>query len=730
MNKLLIGLCAAALTMGGVSVGAVALNHHAEEAKAENVTTIYFKDAGWWATDSAITGYYTWGTAGTKADWPGENMTLVSDSLSTSGGNIWKVDLDLDSYQTIVFTRRDNNGSGYWNSKTVDISLAAFDSAKPMYDISGTTAVYGGTGATGNWVAYEEPEPTPVIANGTYLVGTHNSWTADSNSIGATDHGTDKAAWENIELAAAVEFKLRVVQSGSADAWLGYDQIAGGSNYVTKNTAESEDYNNIIVNAAGHYNIYLNASNEIYISMVDTTPDGIYMVGTHNSWNPLAEGAATGVVTETEHNQGEWKAVSLAKDVEFKLRVRSGGADTYYGFDALAGGTGQSKFVVSASDNNFKVDTAGTYSIYLTKSGEVYIDDDNYVPDVPANDGYYICGNATFTGNEATAWKYSGATKLGDPDDGSSDKAKGQITVGVGTELRARSYLSSTDTWLEPASPTGYTFATVNGSNYVFTKAGTYTFYINENDQLWVTGEAGHPIVETDRVYISTGNYGDGHDLYVYTWDDETHNAEFPGEKITEMTGVSCTDGLNFNSAGGIYEIPATSLKDKFIISVYNGEAKVVQTGDIAREGGLYVNPTLGTEHTGTTEIIASEAYLAKAIVDKINATEHDSVCEVIPTDAKALVEKYDELHSDTDVIDAATYWTYESTSMAAKTKNVTIAKMIPQLRISAAKVAPSAWAFKDAVDENNLTPIIITIVSITLASALAVYLLSKKRRG
>ncbi len=216
MNKLLIGLCAAALSVGGVSVGAVALNRHDEVRADGTIKRVYFKDAAWWCADNARTGIYAWkgesGQETTNESWPGKVMDRIND-IYTLGGNIWYADIDTSHYDKIIFTRYGATGKSDWGAKSPDIVLSSISDSTPMYDISDKEAVWGDPGVAGEWVAYEEPEPTPVIANGTYLVGTHNSWTADSNSIGATGHGTDKAAWENIELAAAVQFKLRVVQS-------------------------------------------------------------------------------------------------------------------------------------------------------------------------------------------------------------------------------------------------------------------------------------------------------------------------------------------------------------------------------------------------------------------------------------------------------------------------------------------------------------------------------------
>ena len=74
--------------------------------------TVYFSDAKGWGKVYA----HIWGSAGDKASWPGTQMTYVRNN--SSGQGIYKISLDFDSYQNIIF--HDNSGS----TQTVDIALS------------------------------------------------------------------------------------------------------------------------------------------------------------------------------------------------------------------------------------------------------------------------------------------------------------------------------------------------------------------------------------------------------------------------------------------------------------------------------------------------------------------------------------------------------------------------------------------------------------------------------
>lgn len=83
--------------------------------------TVYFTNTNEWSKVYA----YIWGSDGKPADWPGTEMTFVRNSSSNK--EIYKITVDYDKYQNIIFT----DGT----SQTVDITLGGDDNVG--YYISG-----------------------------------------------------------------------------------------------------------------------------------------------------------------------------------------------------------------------------------------------------------------------------------------------------------------------------------------------------------------------------------------------------------------------------------------------------------------------------------------------------------------------------------------------------------------------------------------------------------------
>ena len=112
------------------------------------LTAVYFKDASWWSEGGARTGVYMWDGDNKNADWPGE-------ALESLGGGIWKLALnDSMTFTHLIFSRIGPEDLSDWGAKTVDLNFADINPETPMYDISGSSTVWGDPGVSGNWVAY------------------------------------------------------------------------------------------------------------------------------------------------------------------------------------------------------------------------------------------------------------------------------------------------------------------------------------------------------------------------------------------------------------------------------------------------------------------------------------------------------------------------------------------------------------------------------------------------
>lgn len=135
-----------------------------------NVKTIYCKVAqDWWKTDGAAVGAYAWKGETANAAWPGARMAAVEGEA-----DLWKIDLDVNAYESIIFTRVNGTGDiADWGAKTADLTIPTDD--KDLYTITSTDAVWGDPGVTGEWSKYVASEPvTPILENGFYLIGKIN----------------------------------------------------------------------------------------------------------------------------------------------------------------------------------------------------------------------------------------------------------------------------------------------------------------------------------------------------------------------------------------------------------------------------------------------------------------------------------------------------------------------------------------------------------------------------
>ena len=127
----------------------------AMSVQSANTMRIYCKQAqNWWKADGAAVGAYYWGTGGNANSWPGTRMTKVSGQT-----DLWYIDVDIDKYQKIIFTRVNGSGSvSDWGAKTGDLTIA---NTTNQYTISSSSAVWGDPGVKGSWGTYK---PTSTVA--------------------------------------------------------------------------------------------------------------------------------------------------------------------------------------------------------------------------------------------------------------------------------------------------------------------------------------------------------------------------------------------------------------------------------------------------------------------------------------------------------------------------------------------------------------------------------------
>lgn len=251
------------------------------------------------------------------------------------------------------------------------------------------------------------------------------------------------------ELAESVIF-TRVNPSKTDEVWNRTSKDKGTSitlpaDFETKNcfviTADGSNYDD--GNYCGRWEKYPAPDPDV------PAEDGYYIVGTKSNWK---FDGATKMDAGTDGNKAQLLQYAAEANEEFKVRSYLDGVDTWYG-------------------NNYEVgDTAKVLNIYLNGSNEVYIEE--YVePDVPAEEGYYICG--------LDGWKYDKAIKMANTSTDGNVAYYMNLEADVDDEIRVRSYYTDRDPYDQWATVGNgeETFGEPSGDNFKFTKAGHYDVY-------------------------------------------------------------------------------------------------------------------------------------------------------------------------------------------------------------------------------------------------------------
>lgn len=163
---------------------------------AANTMRIYCKNTqSWWKSDNAAVGAYYWGTGGNANSWPGTRMTKVPGQT-----DLWYIDVDIDKYQNIIFTRVNASGTiADWGAKTGDLTIS---DTKNQYTISSTSAVWGDPGVTGSWGTYQ-PTSTAALATSAANIFVGGQATLTSSLTSNNDANTIKGTAYAISPAGA-----------------------------------------------------------------------------------------------------------------------------------------------------------------------------------------------------------------------------------------------------------------------------------------------------------------------------------------------------------------------------------------------------------------------------------------------------------------------------------------------------------------------------------------------
>lgn len=168
----------------------------AMSVQGANTMRIYCKQAqSWWKSDGAAVGAYYWGTGGNANSWPGTRMTKVSDQT-----DLWYIDVDIDKYQNIIFTRVNGSGSvSDWGAKTNDLTIG---NTKNQYTITQSSGAWDGAKSAGTWGTYK-PTSTAALATSAANIFVGGQATLTSSLTSNTDANTIKGTAYTISPAGA-----------------------------------------------------------------------------------------------------------------------------------------------------------------------------------------------------------------------------------------------------------------------------------------------------------------------------------------------------------------------------------------------------------------------------------------------------------------------------------------------------------------------------------------------
>lgn len=444
-----------------------------ENADAAGAKTLYCKmTQNWWTKDGAAVGVHYWGGAN-PTTWPGVRGTAVDGDPG-----VWKFEVP-DNSTGLIFVRV--NGSGDiadWGAKTADLTLPAGDNN--LYTITSSSEVWGDPGVTGEWSHYDEPDPEE---DHTYAYSINGGAAVELvENVGSEVKSPAK-------VTMAVGDTISFTKDGAAFAVAAKDDGQLTKVYSVEGGLKAA--------AAVDEVIYLDTSSaKLWAGQF---PAGFYLLGVDDEWN-----AKLGLAAEKEAEGDAYlvENVALAAAAEIKMieTPAEGNVVAYYDADAAKVNTSSEvAFEVTEEYHNLKVTKAGTYDVYYNpETGWYSIEDVNYEPDVPAEEGYYICGLDDF--------KYATATKMENTEGDNVAEYLG-LTVEVGDKIRVRSYYNDQepkDRWANA----GDDFETIDygeldGNDFKFTKAGDYDIYAKYEEDVFKFYVAPHYVAPTYTVQVN-----------------------------------------------------------------------------------------------------------------------------------------------------------------------------------------------------------------------------------
>ena len=413
------------------------------------------------------------------------------------------------------------------------------------------------------------------------------SWTAGDSVYTFVDSGV--AGYlkkiESVVLAANSKFKV-------------YDKNVGGwyagSFLATDATREKIDFDvdgNFKVLTAGTYDIYIKSAEDGHRIAILTHGEKIgdvkeetpiatdyYILGLGGDWAPRH-----GVRNDKESgtNIAEFHNVALAANDTFKVvYVENGAAATYYGYDSFVNLPGASdmtgKIEEAATEHNFKVVTAGTYSIYL-------FDDSGYKVSI-VDENYSEVYKAYLNGVEAGQLTVNPSNE--------HELMLTDVDLTAGEELVIK--FNGTPLTVSPKAGDGNNVALSEDKLIVRQTAENVGMYLSQNAmsawEIWVDGYVTSDIEVVDN-FVAT---------YITPYIDEAWKTQTAEQRV-----ASCTE--KYNRAKTAFDALTQDQKDLFTVnSRYSDAYAAYSRWASVVGGGAAINIKGMTDASKTAIIVAT----------------------------------------------------------------------------------------------------------------------------
>ena len=435
------------------------------------------------------------------------------------------------------------------------------------------------------------------------------------------------------------------------------------------------------------------ANNE-NVQRAQAATNSVTLAGSFNGWNttadPLTKDGSYWTITK-----------SLSAGDTFKFVVNGG---TWVGW-----GSGISypsgKFAQAASDGNIECKTSGSY-ILKAKDGIDGYGDKTY--------GLVIENNTVQTYTITKRAVVDGVLESGD----------------IGTDVVPTGTSYSTPSAIHRA---GYHF----GGWY--TNQACTTSYSGSTITADLTIYAKYTVLADDSyIYYVTGNTNTCND-YIYTFGGDDQFGDWPGTKITDVTGVAEVHGtIHFQGTSqNIYKIPySTDASDTGVIIHNNGGTQTVNMSLVSHSGYWFITDSSQVNYHNDDAGAALDLLLAveakrNAVTASGNIAAY-SVCGISASDAASLYNTYYGLSSDiqTNYIHNSTTYTYDGLDKENQV-DVSFEEIMGQLRKLAVAGNQTVLGSprNTAVYQNHSTVIIVTLVAIIALTGTGTYFILRRKK-